>query len=158
MRIPIAALLVCGALCAQQQLPKLEGESLTGKKVALPAAAGGEKALVIIGFTHASQTQTKAWSLRVHSQYPTWSIAELEDVPRLVRGMVSHAIRNSIPKDQQDRFLLLYHGEKELKLAAGFEAPDDAYLLILDGAGNIHWRFHGPVTDAALDQLASNWR
>ena len=145
-----------GILCAQEAVPAIEGESLSGKTVSLPAATAGQSAILIIGFTHASQKQVKEWALRVHDRFPEWSIAILEDVPRLMRGMVSHSIKGSIPQDEHDRFLLVYHGEKALKQAAGFEQPDDAYVLVIDGSGKIGWRFHGPVTDAAIDQARSH--
>jgi hypothetical protein len=147
-----AILALIAGLAAAQPLPKVEGETLSGKKVALP---DGKPALLVIGFTHGSQAQTKAWSQKARSQFETWSISVLEDVPRLMRGMVTHAIKGSIPKDEYDRFLLVYHGEKELKQAAGFDRPDDAYLLVVDSAGATQWRYHGPVTDEAVGQIAA---
>jgi hypothetical protein len=86
-------------------------------------------------------------------RFPVWSIAVLEDVPHLVRGMVTHGIKSGTPKDLYNRLVLAYHGEKQLKQAAGFGRPDDAYLLVIDNAGAIRWSFHGPVTDAAMEQL-----
>ena len=150
--------LLCAGLIHAQALPHFEGETLDGKKVSLPDTGAGQAQLLIIGFTHASQTQTKAWSKRVERQFPTWSISVLEDVPRLMRGMVPHAIKGSVPKEEYDRFLLVYHNEKELKQAAGFEQSDDAYLVVVDGSGAIVWRYHGPVSDAAIDQLAANFK
>jgi hypothetical protein len=147
--------LCAGLACAQQAIPSIDGETLSGRKVSLPAALGGSPALLIVGFTHASQAQTKAWSTRVSGRFPAWSIAVLEDVPRLVRGMATHGIKSGTPKDQYDHFLLIYHGEKKLKEAAGFDRPDDAYLLVVDGAGAVRWSYHGPVTDVAVEQIAS---
>jgi hypothetical protein len=145
--------LCAGILHAERPIPNIEGETLSGKRAALPKDLGSKPALLIIGFTHSSQAQTKVWGLRVRDRFPMWSIAVLEDVPHLVRGMVSHSIKSGIPKDQYDRFLLVYHGEKELKQAAGFDRPDDAYLLVIDGAGAIRWSFHGSVTDAAVEEI-----
>ena len=153
MRTKLCLLALWSAILSAQSLPRCEGETLSGKKLALPDAAAGQPALIIIGFTHASQNQTKAWGQRVHDQFPVWSIAVLEEVPRLVRGMATHGIKGSVPKEQYDHFLLVYNGEKELKQAAGFDQPDDAYLLVIDSAGAIKWRYHGAVTDAALDQI-----
>jgi hypothetical protein len=153
MRTKLCLLALWSAVVSAQALPHLEGDTLSGKKVILPDAAAGQPALVIVGFTHASQAQTKAWAQRVQNQLPVWNVAVLEEVPRLVRGMATHGIKGSVPKDQYDRFLLVYHGEKELKQAAGFEQPDDAYLLVLDPAGTIKWRYHGAPTDAAFDQI-----
>ena len=158
MRTTLCLFALCvRAAYSQQTIPGIEGETLSGKKVSLPAAAGGQSALLIIGFTHGSEAQTKAWSQRVRDRFPVWSIAVLEDVPGLVRGMVKHGIKSGTPKEQYDRFVLVYHGEKQLKQAAGFEKPDDAYLLVIDKAGVITWRFHGPVTDAAVEQAGSQF-
>lgn len=82
-----------------------------------------------------------------------YPVAVLEAVPRLVRGMASHGIKGGTPKEQRDRFLLVYYQEAELKMAAGFTAPDDAYILLLDASGAIRWRFHGSVTDSAVAEL-----
>jgi ATP synthase subunit 10 len=153
MRTKLCLLALWSAILSAQSLPRCGGETLSGKKVELPDAAAGQPALIIIGFTHASQNQTRAWSQSVHNQFPVWSIAVLEEVPRLVRGMATHGIKSSVPREQYDHFLLVYHGEKELKQAAGFDQPDDAYLLVIDSTGAIQWRSHGAVTDAALDQI-----
>jgi hypothetical protein len=158
MRTLACILAICaGVVYSQQPTLAIEGETLSGKKVSLPAAAGGQSSLLIIGFTHGSQAQIKAWSQRVRGHFPAWSIAVVEDVPSLLRGMVTHSIKSGTPKEQYDRFLLVHHGEKQLKQAAGFDKPDDAYLLVIDKNGAIAWRFHGPVTDAAIEQVGSQF-
>jgi hypothetical protein len=153
-RLSCLLALCAGAVYGQQSIPAIEGETLAGKKVSLPAAAEGRPALLIIGFTHASQPQAKAWGMRVRDRFPAWSIAVLEDVPRLLRGMVAGSIRRGTPKELHDHFVLVYRGGNELKKAAGFDRPDDAYLLVIDSAGAIRWSFHGPVTDGAIEQIA----
>ncbi len=133
-----------------QQFPAIEGKNLIDRKVKFP---DGHPAVVVMWFTQASQNQTKAWTQRIGAQFPVYSIAVLEDVPRLVRGMASHGIKSGTPENQREHFLLVYHNEKELKQAAAFSTPDDAYILILDKSGVIRWKFHGPVTDASFEQL-----
>lgn len=107
----------------------------------------------MIGFTHASQSQTKPWTERLAADFDHYSIAVLEDAPRLVRGMAVGGIKGSVPKDQRDRFLVVFKGEKEMKAAVGFERPDDAYVVLLDPDGSIVWRFHGAVNENALGEL-----
>ncbi len=97
-------------------------------------------------------------SLRVRFLYPTWSVSTLEEVPRLMRGMVTHAIKGRVPKEQYDRFPRGDHHEKELKEAAGFDRPDDAYLMVVEPGGTIQWRFHGPVSDAAVERLTAAFK
>ena len=158
LRVFIVLALSASLPGAQQVIPPIEGETLAGAKISLPAAAGGHPALLIVGFTRGSQEQTKAWSMRVRGRFPAWSIAVLEDVPGLIRGMVARSIRNATPKDQHGSFVLVSRGEKPLKQAAGFSRPDDAYLLVIDGSGAIRWSFHGPVTEAAMEQLAHQFK
>jgi len=69
--------------------------------------------------------------------------------------MAVHGMKGGVPEEQRDHFVVIYHNEKELKQAAGFHRPDDAYVLLLDKDGAIQWRFHGAVTDAAFEELKS---
>jgi ATP synthase subunit 10 len=158
MRLLLIFVCLASAICAEK-LPQITGENLMGKKIALPEAAAGHRAILVIGFSHASQSQTKAWADRLDREFPdpamvtVYPVAVLEAVPRLVRGMASHGIKSGTPKEQRDRFLLVYHQEAELKMAAGYSAPDDAYIILLDGSGAIRWRFHGPAADSAVVEL-----
>lgn len=144
-------------LLAGVQFPSLDGENLLGNKVALPRIAEGRPAVFVIGFTHASQSQTKAWSARLSPTTPTYSVAVLQDVPRLVRGMAVSGIKSGVPQSQRDHFILVFKGEKELKEASGFNPsqPNDAYILLVDSAGAIQWQFHGALTDSAEAELRS---
>ena len=158
MRLFLMLFALASAACAET-LPEIEGENLVGKKIVLPEASAGHVAIIVIGFSHASQNQTKAWADRLNRRFPNpamvtvYPVAVLEAVPRLVRGMAAHGIRSGTPKEQRDRFLLVYHQEAELKNAAGFSAPDDAYILLVEGHGAIRWRFHGPLTDSTVAEL-----
>jgi hypothetical protein len=156
----LLTLLVClTSAVGAETLPQIEGENLMGKKIVLPQATAGHRAILVIGFSHASQGQTKAWADRLDHEFPNtamvtvYPVAVLEAVPRLVRGMASYGIKSGTPKEQHDRFLVVYHEEAELKMAAGFTTPDDAYILLLDASGAIRWRFHGPVTDSTVAEL-----
>ena len=64
-------------------------------------------------------------------------------------------MKGGVPEDRRDHFVVIYRNEKERKEAAGFDRPDDAYVLPLDKNGGIQWRFYGAVTDAAFEELKS---
>jgi len=140
-----------------EQLPKTAGESLAGQEVILPDSLKGHNAVVIVGFSKSSQNGVKAWETRAHKQlgdgFDVYQVAVLEDAPRFVRGMITHAMKGSTPAAQQDHFLVVVKGEAELKKAAAFSAADDPYLFLLDSNGEIHWRTHGEVSDGALKEL-----
>lgn len=140
------------ALCAEP-FPVVEAENLLGRKVTLPEATKGHPVALVIGFTHASQGLTKAWGDRLATQVETYTLAVLEDVPRLVRGVATSGIKSGVAQNDRERFLLVFHNEKELKSASGFERPNDAYILLIDSQGLVAWRFHGPFAESALADL-----
>ncbi|HLH00637.1 MAG TPA: hypothetical protein VKX49_30305 [Bryobacteraceae bacterium] len=150
----IASLLLLSVLawCAEP-FPTIECEDLRNDKITIPEATKGHAEIFVIGFTHASQTQTKAWTAKLEPEVHPYSIAVLQDAPRLVRGMAVHGIKSSVPQAERDRFLLVFHGEEELKQAAGFDRPDDAYLVLIDANGQIRWRFHGPFSEDTLAEV-----
>src|SRR5262249_18618440 len=120
--ILISVLLIVSVWTAAQDLLPLKAETLSGKQVIVPDAASGNMTLLIIGFTHKSAMATRAWGERVDKDYgsesrlSTYQVAVLEDVPRFIRGFVVAGIRNSVPKERRDHFLLLFQGEKEWKM------------------------------------------
>jgi predicted transcriptional regulator len=79
----------------------------------------------------------------------------LEDVPKIVRGMVMKSIRSGVPATEQPHFLPVLDNEAEWKKVTRFRNPDDAYVVVVDGDGNIRWQISGKVSDsgfAALEQ------
>ena len=150
----IALVLLFSALgwCAEP-FPAIQCEDLRNEKITIPDASKGHPAVFVIGFTHASQTQTKAWTDKLEPEMHPYSVAVLQDAPRFVRGMAVHGIKSGVHQEARDRFLLVFHGEEELKQAAGFDRPDDAYVVLVDREGLIRWRFHGPFEEAAFAEL-----
>ena len=132
-----------------QQMPRIEGESFSGRKVVLPDAAAGKVAVLIFGFTKASKVPTSAWAEKLQAEFGTRSEFELyqlpvlEDVPRLFRGMVISGIRKGVADNKRDHFVPILQGEAELKRLVHYNEADDAYLVVLDRSGNILEQSHG---------------
>ena len=147
-----------------EQMPRITGENLSGQQVSLPSASAGSVAIMCIGFSHASQSQLKPWAERAAKAFRqndhvlVYSIAVLEDAPRWVRGMAVRGMRSAVPAQQRDHFVVVYHGESELKRVTGFRRSEEAYILLLDPTGEIQWVSHGPVSDAALQELTDRVR
>jgi hypothetical protein len=156
-RVLLAACITVRLFC--ESLPRIGGQTLSGKPLVLPEAVKGHAALLILGFTRGSKEQTKSWGQRVQHEFGTntrllvYSVAVLEDVPRFIRGMVVHGIKSDTPPERHDWFLVLYSGEKELKRVTGFQQPDDAYILLLAPNGEIRGNIHGPVSDGGIMQI-----
>jgi len=160
--ITLCETLVLGLLCvvsafAQtgQPMPRVEGESFAGQKIVLPDAARGKVAVLVFGFTKASKVPTSAWAQKINADLGTRNNFELdelpvlEDVPRLIRGMVISSIKKGVPENRKAHFVPIVQNEAELKKLVNYKEPDDAYLIMLDATGQIVAQTHGPFTDAA---------
>jgi len=130
-------------------MPRLEGDTLSGRRIVLPDDAHGKIAFLAIGFSKNSGDATRAWSDRFKKDFGTdprfavYPIAELEAAPRFVRGMIVSSMRKGTPAAKRDRFVTLFQGTEELKRFVGFATSDEAYLLLLDANGRVQWRGHG---------------
>ena len=128
----------------------------------MPADFAGKSAILIVGFSRAAGDQCGPFARRL-SKEPSvldgrvrvYEIAMLESAPRLVRPMIMHGMRSGVPKPEQDRFLPLFHGEKEWKQIAGFtkEADDQAYLLLVNTVGIIRWTGHGRYSEDVYQEF-----
>ena len=137
------------SLASAQQIPKVEEDNLAGHKVVLPDAAAGKVAVLVLGFTRASKTPTRAWAQKIEADlgktpgFALYSLPVLESVPHMIRGMVISGMKHDIPENQRDHFVPVLHNEAQWKTLVNYEAPDDAYLVVLDRGGMIAYQVHG---------------
>ena len=155
----LPALLALACAQSSPQMPRVGGESLTGRKIVLPDDAKGKVAVLVFGFTKASKGTTSAWGDKILSQFggqagfELYQLPVLEAVPGFIRGMVISGMKKGVKENLRDHFVPILQGESELKKLVGYKEPDDAYLVILDSAGQIVQQMHGSVSDAAYEQL-----
>ncbi len=144
---------------SHDSLPRIEGENFSGEKVVLPDAAQGKVAVLIFGFSKASGAESRAWAAKIsadfqsHSAFTLYQLPVLEDVPRLIRGMVISGIRKGVPENARDHFVPLLKGAADIRKLVHFKEPDDAYLVILDRAGEIAGIVHGPPDQDSYKQF-----
>jgi len=140
-------------------MPRLEGESLAGHHIVLPDVASGKVAVLIFGFTKASKVPTAAWAKKISADFATqpsftlYQLPVLEDVPRLIRGMVISGIRKGVPDETRDHSVPILNGEAELKKLVTYKEQDDAYLVVLNREGKVVAQMHSPLTDATYAPL-----
>ena len=159
MYLRLVILLFPGLVLGAAQFPSIEGETLSGQKITLPAEGAAGPVLLIIGFTHGSNEQTSYWAKKIPKDLvPTYSVATLGDAPKLMRRMIVHAIKNSVPKDQQERFVVTYANDEKVKEAVGFKEPKEAYLALVAPNGNLKWTAHGAFSHTTLKELSEQVR
>lgn len=140
-------------------LPRIQGETFAGRKVQLPDDVRGEVAVLIFGFTKASSKPTGAWAKKISADFgerrglELYQLPVLEDVPRLIRGMVISGIKKGVPESERDHFVPVLQDEAALKRAVNYSAPDDAYLVILDREGKVVQQMREPVQDSDYPRL-----
>lgn len=158
------ALLLTLAVCrAGQPLPPLQVESLAGADLALPGDLAPCPCVFVIGFSKASRDLTAQWSRLLHAELESasaasYGVAVLEDVPRWLRGMVIRGIRSGVPERTHDRFLLALSAAATWKRITEYSDGSTAYLLLLDSAHRIVWRFAGAPSEAALESIKTRIR
>ena len=160
----LAAHFLLAAGLAAQQFPRLQEENLNGQQVVLPEAAAGKIAVLVLGFTHASQKPTEAWARRTLDAFGKdpgfvlYQLAVIQDAPRMFRGMIISGIRKGVPENQRATFLPVVHQEDELKQLVGWKknAEDDAYIIVLDRSGKVAYQTHSATPDVGFGTLQSN--
>jgi hypothetical protein len=161
-RVLGVAFAVCATLVSNavaQQFPRLQEENLNGQQVVLPDAASGNVAILVFGFTKASQNTTGAWMKRLQPDYGKnsgvmlYQLPVLEEAPRLIRGMIVSGMKKGVPEDLRANFVPVMHNEAELKKLAGYKDADDAYIVVLDRGGKVAYQTHGATPDAGYSEL-----
>jgi hypothetical protein len=147
----VAVTLPCWGVLAQS-LPATEGETLSGKSTTLARDVSGKPAVVVIGFSKASSSESAAWAKRLRGDaglagMAVYQVAVLEEVPKLIRGMVKSSIRGSVPVADQGTFVMLFHDEAQWKQLAHYKNAEDAYVVVLDMRGTTRFTVAGAVAD-----------
>jgi ATP10 protein len=144
---------------AAQRFPRLQEENLNGQPVVLPDAASGKVAVLIFGFSRASQKATESWMKRLQTDFgkasglELYQLPVLEAAPRFVRGMIVSGIRKGVPENQRANFVPVMHQEDELKKLVGYKQEDDAYVVVLDRSGKVAFQAHGASADAGYAEF-----
>jgi len=153
------ALLFAAAQGQNARIPTTHGMTFASNEVTLPDDLRGRVGVLVIGFSKASSAGSTAWGKRLALDYRDsttvvyYQMPVLASVPSLVRPMVIHSIKSSVPAGEQARFVPVLDHETEWRALVHYGAPDDTYLVVVDGKGEVAWQMHGPVTDAAYAAL-----
>ncbi len=142
-------------------LPALKGEFLTGRDAALPAAAEGKPALLALGFTYKSRFAVEDYVKRFRADFDKEPRVTFFEVPviggmaKMGKWFIDSGMRRGTPKADHEHVITVYSGAGEWKKHVQYDAPDAAYLLLIDGKGRLVWKHAGPFDKAKSDELAT---
>lgn len=154
----LLACLLAGAAEGRTPVPALAARTLDERPLRIPADLPGHPVLLVVGYTRASAAQASTWlrdaaqDQRLRHALDVYQVAVLERVPRPFRNGVVAGIRRGVPDARHGRFLVATTGEATWKRLTGYDDPDAAYVLLVDG-GTIAWRGRGASSAAALAAL-----
>ena len=154
-------LLVSAVPALSQNIPPVKAKALNDSEVTLPNPSSQQYLILVIGFSRKGGQVCGPWGKRLNPDYPpngpvgVYQLAELQDAPSFVRGMIVNGMRKGTPAAQQSHFVPLFDHEDDWKKAVNFSAPDDAYILLTAPDGKILWHTRGALTDTAYGQLQS---
>jgi hypothetical protein len=154
IRLTAVLCVLASTSTAAQQFPRLQEDNLNGQQVVLPDAANGKIAVLVLGFSHASQNPTGAWMKRIQADYATnsgfvvYQLAVIEDAPKFIRGMITSGMKKGVAENQRPFFLPVVHNEADLKKLVGYKEEDDAYIVVLGRTGKVAYQTHGTPADA----------
>lgn len=162
-RTPVLLLVLLTSLCwngvlAQSPLhlgdalPEISGQTLSGKQLALPAAAAGKPAIVSFSFSKAGGKDSSLWSEHIEKDFPAighpYTLMMIEGAPKFVRGMIISGSKKGMPEQAQDRCIAMDHDEDAWKKRIGFTDDNKAYVFLLGPDGKIRWKSSGAFSDA----------
>jgi hypothetical protein len=144
---------------ANVRIPAVHGTTFSDAKVDLPEDLHGRMGILVLGFSQGSREAVTAWGKRLAVDYydsPNvlyYEMPCLASVPKFMRGFVAGRIKASVSDRGRPHFLPLTDDEPSWRALARYSAPDDPYILLIDGAGTVRWQTHGPPSDATYTAL-----
>jgi len=141
-------------------MPTLKGEFLSGRQAVLPDAASGRVALLAFGFTYNSRFAVEAWVGRFRKdfgekpQVTFYEIPMIGGMARLGKWFIDSGMRSGTPRKDYENVITVYGGTDPWKQRLGFQAPDAAYLVLLDQRGLVRWRYKGAFDEESYKSLS----
>ena len=143
-------------------LPEIKGEYLTGKAVALPAAATGRKTLLALGFSYASRIPVEAWIKQFRKDFGPRPDVMFYEVP-MIGGMgvmgkwfIDSGMRKGTPKADHEHVITVYGGQVGVwKQRLMPRSDKEACLILIDSQGVVRWRFNGMFDETAYRELTA---
>ncbi len=139
-----------------EHLPSLEGTTLSGRTVCLPAEVPEAGLVLVIGFTHAARHDVGAWKAALTERgIPFLSLPTAAlDQDAVDMAGVAQAMRAHVPRQVWDEVIQIHRGGEALRRQFGWQADVFAKVVRV-GRGGAVLSCHGsgPLTEAAISAL-----
>ena len=143
----------------EPRIPSVHGTTFADKKVDLPDALQGKVGILVVGFSQGSREAVTTWGKKLAADYydsrnvAYYEMPVLAAVPKIMRGFVAGRIKASVSDRSKPHFLPLTDNETQWRELTHYSAPDDPYILLVDGQGTVRWQTQGQPTDSIYTVL-----
>ena len=140
-------------------LPRIEGESLSARKVVLPDSVKGRIGLLVFSFSREAGGPARCWNETYARIGMTdrdagmFGILMLSDIPWLFRGLAVSGIKSGIPAALHDRTVKVFTDDDVWRTRLGVKAPQTPHLVVVDRTSRVRWLYSAPCDGAGEQQL-----
>jgi hypothetical protein len=144
--------LLTATLSSAQSIPAIKAKALDNSEITLPNSGSQQTLILIVGFSQKSSELCRVWGKQISADYGAdarigyFVVPVLQGAPSLVRPMILHGMRKSVPAHELPHFVPLYSNESDWKKVVNFSTLDDAYLIVAASDGRPVWQAHGPYS------------
>jgi hypothetical protein len=142
------------------RFPVVQGRSLTGRRVTLPADFEGGLNVVLVAFKRRQQDDVDTWMPHLReltASRPGLRVYELPTLAgsyRLMRTFIDGGMRGGIPDSAvRAATITLYIDKRPFKAALRIPNEDEIHIFLVERGGRIRWRAAGPFTLEAAVHL-----
>jgi len=142
------------------RFPVVQGRSLTGRRVTLPADFEGDLSVVLVAFKRWQQDDVDTWTPRLRELVagrPGLRVYELPTLAssyRVMRPFIDGGMRGGIPDSAvRAATITLYIDKRPYKAALQIPNEDQIHVFLVERGGRIRWRAAGPFTTEAAARL-----
>lgn len=144
------------------RFPAVEGRSLAGRSMHLPADFDGDLNLAVVAFKRHQQDDVDTWMPQLRAlaaQQPGLHVYELPTLSggyRIMRSFIDGGMRRGIPDSAvRAATVTLYIDKRPFKAALRIAGEDSIQLFLVERGGRIRWRAAGRYAADAFAQLQS---
>ena len=142
------AFLLLPSLCSAQTrpMPPINAKTLNGEIVNLPNNASGKPVVLVFGFARSAKDSGETWGKQLiemqqeRNNFNFFQVATLSGAPRFTYGLITHAIRASVPSAYYSHMLLLTANDKAWRDLLNATDDGSAYVVLCSATGEIQWQ------------------
>jgi hypothetical protein len=162
-RVAVALAMMACCVCHGQSMPSLEGKTLAGQTIKLPRDTEGKPLVLVFGFERSAKDQALVWGKKLaewqkqKDDFAFYNVAMLSGAPRFTHGLITRAIRASVPAAGHAHMLLSSTKDDAWRSALNVRNDNIAYVVLCDGDGRINWQTKGAGKEQ-FDSLLAHLR